>query len=111
MQSIRRLEGTTQLQVERRGNGRVNHYRLGAESGGETRPVGESNRSENPAPGGGKGQPEAVEESNRNQTDPWNQTNNKARRKKPTPPDPRVRQFVDWWATEFQRVRGVAYVV
>lgn len=69
--SIRRLEAAGLLNVKRRGNGRVNHYK---ETGPKTRPVEKPNRSENQTTGGLKTRPEAVRKPDCNQTDPLNQT-------------------------------------
>lgn len=76
--AIQRLESVGALVVDRRGNGRSNHYKTGL----EIRPVRKSNRSENQTGGGQKTRPEAVRKSDPNQTDPLNQTSNSRARKK-----------------------------
>ncbi len=68
--SIRRLEAKGMLNVERRGNGKSNHYK----SGPEILPAAEPDRSETQTGGGPKPGPEAVRSSDPNQTDLFNQT-------------------------------------
>lgn len=59
LRSTERLEAAGLLTVDRRGNGRVNHYRLARQSGRGTQPVGKPDRwwSENPTGTGRKTQP------------------------------------------------------
>lgn len=70
LDAINRLEKAGLLVVERRGNGRSNHYK---KSGQEIRPVKELDRSKNDTTGGLKIRPEAVKELDPNQTDQLNQ--------------------------------------
>lgn len=75
LESVRKLEVKGLLQVERRGNGRANHYRLAtSESAGEIQALGKSKRSENPNSGAGKIRAQALGKSKHNQTDQLNQT-------------------------------------
>jgi len=71
---IKTLEIVGLLETERRGNGRVNHYRIIDKSGQETIPVKKLYRSRNLTTGGQKTIPEAVKKLDHNQTDPLNQT-------------------------------------
>jgi len=74
LECIGRLEGCGDLVVRRRGNGKGNHYALPDKSGRQIRPVGKTDRSETPTGGGRKTRPEAVGNSDHNQTDQLNQT-------------------------------------
>jgi hypothetical protein len=105
---IDRLEKSGDLVVHRRGNGKGNHYSLPDKSGREPQPVGEPNRPETPTRGGRKLQPEAVGNSDRNKIDPLKKTH--IATAKP-PPDPRIKKFIDWFCDEYQRVRGIKYIV
>ena len=105
---INRLEDGGDLIVDRRGNGKGHHYTLPDKSGREPQPVGNSDRPETPAGGGRKPRPEAAGNSDRNRIDPLNKTHQAA--SKP-PPDPRIQKFIEWFFDEYQRVRGVKYIV
>lgn len=63
--SIKRLELSGLLIVERRGNGKSNHYKTGSES----EPVQKLNRFKTHTVGGSESEPEAVQPLNPNQTD------------------------------------------
>ena len=69
--SIKRLETAGLLEVERRGNGKSNHYK----SGVETIPVSKVSRCNNDTTGGVETTPEAVTKLHRIKTDLLNKTN------------------------------------
>jgi hypothetical protein len=82
--AVRQLETKRELQIERRGRGKVNHYHLvksGQEclppsmrqSGKESLPVDKVNRSRNFTTGGQETLPEVVKNVYPNQRDPLNQ--------------------------------------
>jgi len=84
LKSLKRLEQAGLLAVERRGNGRCNHYRK-TETSQQRVPVNNINRSTMNTTGGPQRCPEPVNNVDHNQTDQLNQTK-KGRQKKQTTP-------------------------
>ena len=111
------LERAGLVVIDRRGKGKLNHYRLSAPPDGtvsppQSAPAGGTPRRHKRTTRRYTGVPAGGTEAHRlavqNQTDPLNQTK-ESRRK--APPDPRVREFIDWFAAEYHRALGRTYIV
>ena len=75
---IGRLQGAGCIRVERRGNGRANHYFLPDESAQEIRTPPKAKRPRNPGGGAQRIRTEAPKKSAHNYTDPLNKTKKRA---------------------------------
>lgn len=87
IRAVSRLERTGDLQVERRGSGRVNYYRLvTGESAGKTQALAKCKRLQNASTGAGKMQAQAHAKRQHNKKESFNRTKREsAHFLKPTP--------------------------
>lgn len=105
LRSIGHLEAAGALQVERRGKGKVNHYRLTSR---EMQPVAKHDQSRNTTSASRETQPQVVAKcESRRKT----KARTKGARRKAPAPDPRVKRFIDWFAAEYLRAQGRAYIL
>ena len=105
LRGIERLEAARLLQVERRGKGKANHYRL---TGDKMAPATKCYRGQTDTSAGDKVSPEAAPKCHSNKKESLKK---KQRRRLAAAPEPRVKTFIDWFCEAYSQAHGRAYVV